>query len=187
MRFTVSVSTALDSVSREAILRPWNVTDAPTVVEAFTDLEIQRWHVRAADTVDEVCELIRAWQRGWAEESQLNWALAGRDSDAVLGRVSLKGVDHRDGSAGVAYWMMPAVRGRGLCTHAVMAVCEWAFREAGFHRIGLAHSTGNAASCRVAVKAGFREEGIRRGAALHVDGWHDMHVHAVLADDVPLF
>ena len=41
----------------------------------------------------------------------------------------------------------------------------------------------NPASCRVAVKAGFREEGVRRGAALHADGWHDMHVHALLADD----
>jgi RimJ/RimL family protein N-acetyltransferase len=65
-----------------------------------------------------------------------------------------------------------------------MVLCRWAFEEAGFHRMGLEHSIGNPASSRVAVKAGFREEGIRRGAGLHADGWHDMHVHARLADDV---
>lgn len=65
-----------------------------------------------------------------------------------------------------------------------MVLCRWAFEEAGFHRMGLEHSIGNPASSRMAVKAGFREEGIRRGAGLHADGWHDMHVHARLADDV---
>ncbi len=40
-----------------------------------------------------------------------------------------------------------------------------------------------ASSVRVAVKAGFRPEGIRRGAAMHADGWHDMHVHSLLAGD----
>ncbi|WP_344255540.1 GNAT family protein, partial [Mycolicibacterium llatzerense] len=91
--------------------------------------------------------------------------------------------DRGDGLAGVAYWMLPAARGRGLCTTAVKVVCRWAFEEAGFHRIEVDHSTRNEASCRVAMKSGFREEGIRRSAALHVDGWHDMHVHALLATD----
>jgi RimJ/RimL family protein N-acetyltransferase len=102
-------------------------------------------------------------------------------SGSLMGRVSLKGVDLHDGSAGAAYWMVPAFRGLGLCAQAVQAVCQWAFNDAGFHRIGLAHSVANAASCRVAAKAGFHEEGIRRGAGLHMDGWHDMHVHARLA------
>ncbi|WP_280249364.1 GNAT family N-acetyltransferase [Nocardia abscessus] len=31
---------------------------------------------------------------------------------------------------------------------------------------------------RAAVKAGFALEGVERSAALHADGWHDMHVHA---------
>jgi [ribosomal protein S5]-alanine N-acetyltransferase len=171
-------------VDGQAILRPWRITDAPAVQEAFRDPEIQRWHVRTADSAEEAGEWIVDWRRGWAAESDLSWALADRTSNAVLGRVSLKGVDHYDGSAGLAYWMMPAARGRGLCPLAVMVLCRWAFEEAGFHRIGLAHSTHNQASCRVAVKAGFREEGTRRRASLHADGWHDMHFHALLADDV---
>ncbi|HVB43153.1 MAG TPA: GNAT family protein [Streptosporangiaceae bacterium] len=45
------------------------------------------------------------------------------------------------------------------------------------------HSTMNPASCRVAGNAGFAYEGTKRREALHRDGWHDMHLHARLADD----
>jgi RimJ/RimL family protein N-acetyltransferase len=166
------------------VLRPWGLVDAGAVMQAFGDPDIQRWHVRRAESVDEAAEWIIAWQRGWAEESQLNWALADRRTGTLLGRASLKGVDLRDGSAGLAYWMVPAARGQGLCTQAMLTLCRWAFDVAGFHRIGLAHSTGNQASCRVAIKAGFHAEGTRRRSALHADGWHDMHVHALLASDV---
>jgi RimJ/RimL family protein N-acetyltransferase len=164
-----------------AVLRPWQLSDAEAVVQAFTDPEIQRWHVRRFDSVDEAQQWITGYQAGWAKELEFNWALIDRTSDSLMGRVSLKSVDLHDGSAGVAYWMVPAWRGRGFCSQAVIALCQWAFNAAGFHRIGLEHSVANTASCRVATKAGFHEEGIRREAALHADGWHDMHEHALLA------
>lgn len=84
--------------------------------------------------------------------------------------MTLGGVKLDNGSAGLAYWMVPAGRGRGLCTQAAQVLCRWAFDDAGFHRIGLEHSIANHGSCRVAVKAGFLAEGIRRGSALHADG-----------------
>ena len=166
----------------DAVLRPWILDDAAALVAAFDDEAIRRWHVSRADTVDEARELIMRWQRGWAGESEFNWAIVGAD-DSLLGRIALKGVDLFEASAEVAYWMCPASRGRGLCPRAVVALSEWAF-DAGFHRLQLQHSTLNLASCRVATKAGFREEGTRRGAALHADGWHDMHAHARLSGDV---
>lgn len=83
--------------------------------------------------------------------------------------MTLGGVILDNGSAGLAYWMVPAARGRGLCTKAAQLLSRWAF-DAGFHRIGLEYSPANQASCRVAVKAGFLAEGTRRGSALHTDG-----------------
>jgi RimJ/RimL family protein N-acetyltransferase len=47
----------------------------------------------------------------------------------------------------------------------------------------LDHSTRNHASCRVAVKAGFRLEGTKRSDAIHSDGRHDMHLHARIRGD----
>lgn len=165
-------------VESDALLRPWTLDDAPAVMEAFQDPAIQRWHVRTADSVEETRDWIAAWQRGWREETGGHWAVVDAGGDTLLGRMSLKSFDLADGTADVAYWMVPSARGNGVCPRAVRTLARWALGPGGFHRLELEHSTANRASCRVAVKAGFEEEGVRRGAALHADGWHDMHVHA---------
>jgi RimJ/RimL family protein N-acetyltransferase len=163
-----------------AVLRPWAGADAPALLAAYADPAIQRWHVRELATLDEACELIAAWRRAWEQEQRLEWAIADADG-ALLGRLALKDLVLFDGIAEVAYWTVPAARGRGLAPQAVMAVSGWAF-SVGFRRLELQHSTLNHASCRVAEKAGFESEGTRYGAALHADGHHDMHTHARLAD-----
>ncbi len=49
-------------------------------------------------------------------------------------------------------------------------------------RLELQHSRQNRASCRVAERSGFALEGTRVRSRLHVDGWHDMHLHGRVAD-----
>ena len=61
-----------------------------------------------------------------------------------------------------------------------MSVLWWA--GLGLHRLELRHSVGNVSSCRVATKTGFALEGTLRRQLMHADGWHDMHLHARLAD-----
>ncbi|SEF55386.1 Protein N-acetyltransferase, RimJ/RimL family [Actinacidiphila yanglinensis] len=160
-------------------LRPWALRDAPAVRDAYEDPEIQHWHLRRADSVAEAAEWIAAWQAGWAEESAAHWAVVDPASDLLLGRAALKGLDLTDGSAEVAYWTVPAARGRGVCPRAMDAMAAWAF-AAGFQRLVLHHALDNAASCRVAHKTGFATEGIHRSAWLQLDGRHDVHVHARL-------
>ncbi|MBA8808721.1 GNAT family N-acetyltransferase [Promicromonospora sukumoe] len=163
-----------------ATMRPWRETDALALQEAYADPDIQRWHVRRVDSPDEALGMIVNWQRAWAQERRLEWAVAAADG-SLLGRLALKDLVLFDGIAEIAYWTVPAARGRGVAPQAVVAASAWAF-EAGFRRLELEHSTLNAASCRVAEKAGFALEGTRRGAARHADGHHDMHVHARLSD-----
>ena len=159
-------------------LRPWAEADAPAVMAAYADPDIQRWHVRGIDSIDEARETITAWRRAWAQERRLEWAVAETDG-AVLGRLALKDLVLFDGIAKIAYWTVPAARGRGLAPRALAAAGGWAF-DVGFRRLELEHSTQNPASCRVAEKAGFPWEGTRQRSALHADGHHDMHVHTRL-------
>ncbi|WP_434587489.1 GNAT family N-acetyltransferase [Streptomyces sp. A5-4] len=167
-------------VGDDALPRPWLRTDAGAVMEAYQDPAIQRWYVRRADSVQEAGEWIGQWQRSWSEETGAHRALVHAGSGTLLGRVALKSLSLADGKAEVAYWTVPAARGGGLCSRAVQALTCWALGRGGFHRIELEHSTANEASCRVAVKAGFEEEGVRRSAWLHADGRHDVHLHARL-------
>jgi [ribosomal protein S5]-alanine N-acetyltransferase len=100
-------------VDEVAVLRPWRLDDAEAVVAAFQDAEIQRWHVRRADSADEARGWMTAWQDSWRVESEGHWALVDYATDILLGRVALKGVDLRDGTAGLAYWMVASACGRG--------------------------------------------------------------------------
>lgn len=161
-------------------LRPWTEGDAPALRAAYADPGIQRWHVREIDSLDEARRLIEAWRAAWGQEQRLEWAVAD-GSGALLGRLALKDLVLFDGTAEVAYWVVPGARGRGLAPLAVTAASRWAF-TVGFRRLELQHSTLNPASCRVAEKAGFAAEGTRLRAALHADGHHDMHTHALIAD-----
>ena len=117
----------------------------------------------------------------WQQDAGGSWAITWEAS--LLGRVGIGGVSLEEGRAGVTYWVLPEARGRGLAALALGIVANWAFGDVGFHRLELDHSTKNPSSCRVATKAGFAPEGIRRLRGLHLDGWHDMHAHGLLAGD----
>ena len=162
------------------LLRPWSLGDALAVMDAYQDEAIQRWHVQRADSLAEAREWIAGWQGGWAAETGAHWAVADAGSGVLLGRAALKHLKFSDGTAEVAYWTVPAARGKGVCPRAVDAMASWALGEAGFHRLDLEHAVGNTASCRVAAKTGFAVEGVRRSAWLLADGRHDVHAHARL-------
>ncbi|WP_181139674.1 GNAT family N-acetyltransferase [Streptomyces sp. Ru71] len=165
------------------VLRPWRAQDAPAVYEAFQDPVIHQWHVRSADSEEEVRGWIAEWQRAWAGERTAQWAVADADGDRLLGRVGLRQIELLDGAAEVAYWTHAAARGRGVAARATRALARWALEEIGFERLELLHAVRNEASCRVAAKAGFALEGTKRRALLHPDGWHDMHLHARVRGD----
>ena len=163
----------------DMLLRPWSLDDAQAVMDAYQDEAIQRWHVRRADSLAETREWIAGWQGGWAAETDAIWAVVDAESDTLLGRAGLKHLKFADGTADVAYWTVPAARGKGVCPRAVDAMASWAF-TVGFHRLDLEHAVGNTASCRVAEKTGFAAEGVRRSAWLLADGRCDVHAHARL-------
>jgi RimJ/RimL family protein N-acetyltransferase len=162
----------------ELVLRPWQAGDVAAVVEAYRDPEIQRWHVRSM-TEDEALAWVTSWPDRWQAETGAGWAVT--RPDGLVGRVGFRTVNLAEAQAEVAYWTMPEVRGQHIATRAVRAVSDWMFEAVGLHRIELSHSTRNAASCRVAERAGFGYEGTRRQQGWHADGWHDMHLHARLS------
>ncbi len=165
----------------EIELRPWVASDARAVASAYNEPSIQRWHARSMG-FEEARAWVASWSRRWMEESGAGWAVV--DAEGLLGQVSLRRLDLQEGLAEVSYWVLPAARGRRVAGRALSALTEWSFTELGAHRIELVHSVLNPASCRVAVHAGFAFEGVKRSEALHADGWHDMHLHARLADDL---
>ena len=145
------------------VLRPWHESDWTTLVRAYTDPAIQRWHSRTLDEHE-----ARGWAadhaRHWRERRAVDWAIA-EAGGRVLGRLGLRRLELEIGLGEVVYWVLPDARGGRVTTRALAVLCGWAFERQGLHRLELAHAVANEPSCRVAerwLRAGGRQA---RGAA----------------------
>ena len=170
-------------VGADLLVRPWQSTDAGFLRRTFQDPDIQQWHARRLDSDDEAREWLSEWPQRWERETDASWAVARKDTDEAVGQVGFRAIRLDQARAQVSYWVAPVARGRGAATQAAAAVTSWAMTVVGLQRVGLAHAVENLASCRVADGAGFAYEGTLRRYGLHADGWHDMHMHARVADE----
>lgn len=74
--------------------------------------------------------------------------------------------------------------GRGYATEAVRLLVRYLFARLKVNRIRLVIHPQNEASSRVAQKCGFVQEGTARGAWYHKGQNHDVHVYALLRDEI---
>ncbi|WP_427885511.1 GNAT family N-acetyltransferase [Kribbella sp. GL6] len=160
-------------------LRPWELGDAGALVAAGDDPSIQQWNLLFVPSKAEAQQRILRMHTRWRAETAAIWAIA-RQGEAI-GLIGWQHIDLAQGSAEIAYWVLPTARGGGIVTAAVERVTRWAFDDLGLHRLELCHSIANPASCRVAEKTGYTFEATLRSALLHTDGWHDQHLHARIA------
>ncbi|WP_045745109.1 GNAT family N-acetyltransferase [Actinoplanes rectilineatus] len=179
----LAVSQPRITIDDQWVLRPWRPDDAPLVVEAFADPDIQRWNMHRMDDPGEAREWIEQWSAGWKAGDDAGWAVAHASDDTAAGHIALRAIRLRHARAELSGWGVPSARGMSMGAKATEALSRWAFDELGLHRLFLLHSVKNPASCRVAINGGYRLEGTIRGYLLHADGWHDMHMHARLSND----
>jgi len=144
------------------LLRPPRPDDAPAIAAACADPEIARWiPVPVPYTLADAREFIELAAVGWAEGAHATFAIEDRGTGLLAGMLGLD-PGAVPGRASVGYWLAPAVRGRGLATRAVRLVAGWAFADPRLERLELMTLVGNDDSARVALRAGFRREGILR-------------------------
>jgi RimJ/RimL family protein N-acetyltransferase len=167
----------------EVVLAPFRPADIARLAEAFADPEIARWNPGAVDEAG-----VSAWverRNDWSDGVHASWGVFSRGGDLV-GSVSLHRIDADQLDAEIGYFVVPSDRGRGYATRAVQAATRYAFGRLSLHRVYLFHAVTNIVSCRVATSAGFRLEGELRLSFRYADGdYHDEHLHAILADELP--
>jgi RimJ/RimL family protein N-acetyltransferase len=148
--------------------------DLEAIVSACSDPEIPRFVPFVPEPYDE--EAGRKWltavERAWAESDERTFAITERESEALLGAVTVR--LHEAGTVG--YWLDQQARGKGVMTEAVKAVVQWARSEYGIKRLLLTTHPDNHASQRVAERAGF----IRVGTTEQQPPFRDGTASAVL-------
>ncbi|WP_250001016.1 GNAT family N-acetyltransferase [Actinoplanes sp. M2I2] len=111
------------------------------------------------------------------------YAIAGPETDELLGGIGFDKVVPARRQAEIGYWVGPWARRRGVATAALRALSAHAL-DHGLERLELLTHLDNPVSQRVAMAAGFQREGRRRGVQPGRDGARDdMVIFTRLAGD----
>ncbi len=145
-------------------LSPWEAT-LPQVPQESQTAD----YLSARPSFYEMVRTLNREARAGRSYSFLIW----REGNLV-GQITMGGVMYGAlRGAHIGYWIDRNYANRGYTTQAVTLVSTFGFSQLGLHRIEINVRPENAASCRVAEKAGFIFEGERK-AFLHIDGaWRD--------------
>lgn len=158
--------------------------DVDAITALCQDAEIQQWTTTPVPYQRAHAEeFVRLVEQGWANGSELTWAIRNPEDRSVLGMIGLT-VDHH-GSGEIGYWLAEEGRGRGLMTTAVRLVAEFAFAPEGLglQRMLWSAYVGNWASRRVAWRLGFRFEGTVRAHLLQRGRRRDAWLATLVAGD----
>jgi RimJ/RimL family protein N-acetyltransferase len=163
------------------VLRPWRESDVPKLVALCRDEEITRW-----TRVPTVYGITAA--RAWIAESRAlvedrisaPFAIVAASNDELLGSISLMRFTWEHARGEVGYLLGREARGQGHATRALRLICAWGFSALGLERIDLYAATGNAASQRVAQRAGFTREAVLRSFHMQLGAPLDMVAYGLL-------
>jgi RimJ/RimL family protein N-acetyltransferase len=132
--------------------------DAPAISAYRSDPEVHRFQGWERTDVEAVRAEIEE-MRGRAPGEPGGWVqltLEEPATGALLGDVGISPVEEEAGVVKVGYTVDPAFQGRGYATEAVRALVAYAFDTLHADVVRMHASANNAASIRVAEKAGLR-------------------------------
>ncbi|MFM2354742.1 MAG: hypothetical protein RLZZ528_478 [Pseudomonadota bacterium] len=126
------------------LLRPLETGDARWIAEGIADWEVIRWLPSPP------------WPFGLRDAEAFVAGAVSSGARGILAEGQGIGVIHINGANDLGYWLSRPWHGRGLMTEAARAVVADHFARGGAGLVsGYIH--GNAASCNVLTKVGFRE------------------------------
>lgn len=133
---------------------------------------------------DDWARRLKAWRTGWRNDRAYVYLIFDRESDALLGGISVTNVRRGPAqSASIGYWLLAEATGAGMMVEALERVCRWCFETLGLSRVDAGTLPENIKSRNVLTRCGFTEEGLAR-QYLEIGGRRRDHVlYGRLKDD----
>lgn len=168
---TNSIWETLPTLEAERVrLRAMSDRDIDGLFAIFSNPEVMRyWSFTPLVDRDAAASLLNQTLEGFRRRALMKWGVALRESDELIGTVTLINFDFTNHRAEIGYALARAFWGHGYIQEALHAVLEYAFEDLSLHRIEADVDPRNAASIRTLERLGFQKEGYLR-QRWHVGG-----------------
>jgi RimJ/RimL family protein N-acetyltransferase len=144
-------------------LRPLRERDVDDLFGLFADPDVMRyWSSPAFHERAQAERLIEEVRRGFASRAFVQWGIARRADDVVLGTCSLFRIEPVHRRAEIGFALRRLDWGRGIASEAVATVVQFAFGSLGLIRIEADVDPRNDRSIRLLERLGFEREGYLR-------------------------
>ncbi len=158
--------------------------DTDALFALFSDPEVMRYWSRSAMTEpSEAAALIVEIHERFEQREMINWVIAERRGDRVIGTCTLFHFSPRHRHAELGYALRSDQWRQGLAREAVTLALDWGFRALGLHRVEADIDPRNIGSRKLLQALGFQSEGVLRERFFVDDRPTDAELFGLLAAD----
>ncbi|MEI8412921.1 MULTISPECIES: NUDIX hydrolase [unclassified Kribbella] len=166
----------------ELTLRPWREEDIDTAVGLHDDEMVRWFDFPGLPARSNLASAVEEWHRQYADDRQVvSFVIELAGEAGPVGSVEIRRI--APGVGNVSWTTYKPYRGRRVARRAVRLLTVYAFGELGLERLEARVDPENRASARVAIRSGFRREGLLRGAGTMQGERRDVAVYGLRRDD----
>ena len=171
-------------ITPRMILRGMNRRDCADMYEYARDPEVTRYLLWAPhDSPDYTKRYLKQVEAAYRRGEFYDLGAELISENKFIGTCGIASIDLPNNTAEIGYVINPKYHNMGLATEAARAVIRYCFEELGFNRVEARYMVGNEPSRRVMEKCGMQFEGIKRSSLFVKDGYCDVGICAIIADD----
>jgi len=167
----------------EYVLRALQSSDISAWYAYLSDPEVTRLTSYIIESDKAVSTMVEEYIAGYAQKTSTRWAIARKDSDALIGTCGYYWWNASHSVAELGYDLARSYWGKGVMSRAVQASTNWAFETLGINRIQATVMVDNFGSARVLEKNGFLREGTLREYKICRGQPRDFWMFALLRKD----
>ena len=156
-------------------LRPQRVYDAKRYFEILSNPNFIYFSAKPK-SVEEEKKFLRLNSEKIKKKTEFNFSIIYRH--VHVGAIGLRIDQSRTYIGEIGYFIDEKYWGRGIVTQAVKELEKFILSNLNLHRIEIRMAKGNKASQKIAIKCGYKKEGIMREMLLVQEKWYDCYVYA---------
>lgn len=162
-------------------LRAIAPSDANALFAIHSNVEWMRWYgvdpLTDLSQAKELAELFASW---YQSGTGFRWGLERRYDKRLIGTCGLFRWNKSWRNCVIGYEIAPDCRAQGYMREALEAVLGYGFNLMHLHRIQAETHPDNSASIGLAMRLGFRFEGVHREQAFWSGRFHDLNCYSLL-------